>query len=123
MTLGFDRPLYIQPFDHRGSFETGMFGWTGALTSEQTAQIAEAKQVIYDGFKAAVAAGVPKQKAGILVDEQFGAAILHDAKVHGFTTAFPVEKSGQDEFDFEYGEDFPSHIEAFEPTFCKEDPV
>ncbi|MGD0075792.1 MAG: DUF2090 domain-containing protein [Candidatus Binataceae bacterium] len=119
MTLGFDQPLYILPFDHRGSFETGMFGWEGALTPEQTAQIAEAKQVIYDGFKAAVAAGVPKQKAGILVDEQFGAAILRDAKADGFTIACPVEKSGQDEFDFEYGENFPSHIEAFQPTFSK----
>src|SRR5437667_10382962 len=103
MNHGFDQPLYILPFDHRGSFETGMFGWRGALTAEQTAQIAEAKQVIYNGFKAAVAAGVPKQKAGILVDEQFGAAILRDAKAHGLTTACPVEKSGQDEFDLEYG--------------------
>ncbi len=119
MTHGFDRPLYVLPFDHRGSFETGMFGWTGALTSAQAGQIVEAKQVIYDGFKAAVAAGVPKLKAGILVDEQFGAGILQDAKTHGFTTACPVEKSGQDEFDFEYDEDFPSHIEAFQPTFCK----
>jgi myo-inositol catabolism protein IolC len=119
MTHGFDQPLYILPFDHRGSFETGMFGWKGALNAEQTAQIAEAKQVIYDGFKAAVAAGVPKQKAAILVDEQFGAAILRDAKAHGFTTACPAEKSGQDEFDFEYGQDFPSHIEAFQPTFSK----
>jgi myo-inositol catabolism protein IolC len=119
MTNGFDQPLYVLPFDHRGSFETGMFGWKGVLTAEQTAQIAEAKQVIYDGFKTAVAAGVPKQKAGILVDEQFGAAILRDAKAHGFTTACPVEKSGQDEFDFEYGKDFASHIEAFQPTFCK----
>jgi 5-dehydro-2-deoxygluconokinase len=75
--------------------------------------------VIYDGFKAAVATGVPKQKAGILVDEQFGAAILRDARKEGFTTACPAEKSGQDEFDFEYGENFSSHIEAFEPTFCK----
>jgi myo-inositol catabolism protein IolC len=119
MTHGFDRPLYVLPFDHRGSFETGMFGWKGALTPEQTAQIAEAKRVIYDGFKAAVAAGVPKQNAAILVDEQFGAAILHDAKADGFTIASPVEKSGQDEFDFEYGENFPAHIEAFQPTFCK----
>ncbi len=84
-----------------------MFGWNGALTAEQTAQIAEAKRVIYDGFKAAVAAGVPKQNAAILVDEQFGAAILRDAKADGFTIACPVEKSGQDEFDFEYGEDLP----------------
>jgi 5-dehydro-2-deoxygluconokinase len=119
MTRGFDHPLYILPFDHRGSFETGMFGWKGGLTSEQTSQIAEAKQVIYDGFKAAVAAGVPKQKAGILVDEQFGATILRAGREEGFTIACPVEKSGQDEFDFEYGEDFPSHIEAFQPTFCK----
>src|SRR5262249_47544549 len=31
----------------------------------------------------------------------------------------PAEKSGQDEFDFEYGEDFARHIEMFRPTFCK----
>ena len=76
MTVGFDKPLYILPFDHRGSFQTKMFGWKGPLTAEQTAEIAAAKQVIYDGFKAALAGGVPKEKAGILVDEQFGAAIL-----------------------------------------------
>jgi myo-inositol catabolism protein IolC len=119
MNIGYDKPLYIQPFDHRGSFQTKMFGWKGTLTQEQTAQIAAAKQVIYDGFKAAVAAGVPKEKAGILVDEQFGAAILRDAAANGYTTACPAEKSGQDEFDFEYGENFSKHIEAFDPTFCK----
>jgi hypothetical protein len=41
---GFDQPLYVQPFDHRGSFETGMFGWKGEFSAEQTAQIAAAKQ-------------------------------------------------------------------------------
>ncbi len=119
MDIGFDRPLYILPFDHRGSFQTKMFGWRGTLSAAQTAEIAAAKQVIYDGFKAAVAAGVPKEKAGILVDEQFGAAILRDAAKHGYSTACPAEKSGQDEFDFEYGEEFAQHIEAFNPTFCK----
>src|SRR5438309_7475824 len=119
MNIGFDRPLYILPFDHRGSFQTKMFGWKGTLTAAQTAEIAATKQVIYDGFKAAVAAGVPKQKAGILVDEQFGAAILRDAAKNGYSTCCPAEKSGQDEFDFEYGEEFGQHIEAFNPTFCK----
>jgi myo-inositol catabolism protein IolC len=119
MNIGYDKPLYIQPFDHRGSFQTKMFGWKGTLTPEQTAEIAAAKQVIYDGFKDAIAAGVPKEKAGILVDEQFGAAILRDAKAHGYTTACPAEKSGQDEFDFEYGEEFAKHIEAMDPTFTK----
>jgi 5-dehydro-2-deoxygluconokinase len=119
MIRGFEQPLYILPFDHRGSFETGLFGWTGTLTAEQTARIADAKQVIYDGFKAAIVDGVPKGKAGILVDEQFGAAILRDARAEGFTIGCPAEKSGQDEFDFEYGADFAAHIENFEPTFCK----
>jgi myo-inositol catabolism protein IolC len=118
-TVGWDRPLYILPFDHRGSFQTKLFGWPGALTAEQTAQIAASKQVIYDGFKAAIRAEVNGEKAGILVDEQFGAAILRDAWAHGYTTACPAEKSGQTEFDFEYGEDFAAHIDAFRPTFCK----
>ena len=117
--LGYDNPLYILPFDHRSSFELKMFGWGEDLTPEQTAEIVAVKQVIYDGFKAAVEAGVPKEKAGILVDEQFGADILRDAAASGYTFAYPVEESGQEEFEFEYGDDFAKHIEAFNPTFCK----
>jgi 5-dehydro-2-deoxygluconokinase len=119
INLGFDKPLYILPFDHRGSFQKKMFGWDGPLSTQQTAEIAATKQLIYDAFTTAVDAGVPEDKAGILVDEQFGAVILRDAAEHGYTTCCPVEKSGQDEFDFEYGEDFEKHIEAFDPTFCK----
>jgi len=119
MSIGFNQPLYILPFDHRGSFQTKMFGWTGGLSPDQTAEIASTKQVIYEGFKAALQAGVPKQKAGILVDEQFGAAILRDASANGYTTACPAEKSGQEEFDFQYGEEFARHIEVFQPSFCK----
>jgi myo-inositol catabolism protein IolC len=117
--LGFNQPLYILPFDHRGSFQTKMFGWKGTLSPSETAEIAATKQVIYDGFKAALHAGVPERRAGILVDEQFGAAILRDAAAHGYTTACPAEKSGQEEFDFEYGEEFAKHIDALHPTFCK----
>src|SRR5262245_31885389 len=119
MTIGYDKPLYVLPFDHRGSFQTKMFGWSGNLTADQTAQIAATKRVIYDAFRSAVAGGVRKNLAGILVDEQFGSEILRDAVKEGFLTACPAEKSGQDEFDFEHGEDFAKHIEAVGPTFCK----
>jgi myo-inositol catabolism protein IolC len=119
MTLGYNKPLYILPFDHRATFQTGMFGWKGPISPEQTAQIAAAKEVIYDALKAAVAAGVPKDRAGILVDEQFGAAILRQATRDGFITSAPAEKSGQDEFDFEYGDEFATHIEVFDLAFCK----
>jgi 5-dehydro-2-deoxygluconokinase len=119
MPRGYDRALYILPFDHRGSFQKRMFGWDSPLNEGQTAAIAAAKRIIYDGFKSAVGTGVPEEKAGILVDEQFGSAILRDAAAEGIVTACSAEKSGQDEFDFEYGEDFARHIEDFGPSFCK----
>jgi myo-inositol catabolism protein IolC len=108
---GFDQALYILPFDQRGSFQTGMFGWRGRLSA--------AKQVIYDAFRASITIGNSAGKTGVLVDEQFGAAILRDARSRGYITARPVEKSGQEEFAFEYGDDFKSHIEDVNPTFCK----
>lgn len=119
MPRGYDQPLYILPFDHRGSFQAKLFGWTASLSAAQTAKIAEAKQVIYDGLLSALSAGAPQDKAGVLVDEQFGAAILHNASARHLTTACPAERSGQDEFDFEYGEEFERHIDSFDPTFCK----
>jgi len=119
MTVGFDKPLYVLPFDHRGSFQTKMFGWKGALTAEQTETIADAKRLIFEGMVAAVAQGAEPGATCVLVDEQFGAAVLRTAAAEGVVTACPAEKSGQDEFDFEYGEDFARHIETFDPTFCK----
>ncbi|WP_425144914.1 2-deoxy-5-keto-D-gluconate 6-phosphate aldolase domain-containing protein [Deinococcus sp.] len=121
---GYNEPLYILPFDHRGSFEKGLFGWHEPLTPDQTARIADAKRVVYQGLLAALASperpdGVPAARAGLLVDEQFGAELLKDARARQLVTACPAEKSGQDEFDFEYGEAFAAHIEAMNPTFCK----
>ena len=119
MPRGYDRALYILPFDHRGSFQAKMFGFNSPLSDAQTAEISRAKEVIYDGFNAALSNGLPREKTGILVDEQFGAGILRDATSKNIITACPAEKSGQEEFDFEYGKDFARHIEDFDSTFCK----
>jgi 5-dehydro-2-deoxygluconokinase len=107
------------PFDQRSSFEKGLFGWTGALSKEQVEKIAQSKEVIYDGFLLAVSKGVPRESAGILVDAQFGAAILRDAHRNGYITCMPAEKSGQAEFQFAYGEQYATEIERFKPTFVK----
>jgi myo-inositol catabolism protein IolC len=116
---GYDKPLYILPFDHRRSYGSEVFGFKEPMTQEQIAQIAASKRVIYDGFRKAVESGVRKERAGILVDEEFGAAILRDAAKEGFTTAMSVEKSGQNEFDFEYGDQYAAHLDEFKPTFAK----
>ena len=119
MALGYDGKLYILAFDHRGSFQKKMFGIEGAPNEEQTRTISDAKRLIFEGFRKAVAEGAPKDGAGILVDEQFGADLVREAEKEGFIFAMPVEKSGQNEFDFEYGDDFGKHIEDFNPTFSK----
>lgn len=119
MALGYDRPLYILAFDHRGSFVKKFFGITGEPSAEETARIADAKTVIFEGVRSALVAGVDPSAAGVLVDEQFGAAIARAARAEGITLSMPVERSGQDEFDFDYGEAFGEHIEAFDPTFSK----
>jgi myo-inositol catabolism protein IolC len=119
MELGYDHPLYILPFDHRTSFAKGLFGFSPPLTAEQTATVAASKEVIYDALKSAISKGAPRKAAGILVDEQFGAAILRDATAQDFITCAPAEKSGQDEFAFEYGDRWRDHIAAFAPTFVK----
>lgn len=119
MALGYEGPLHILAFDHRGSFRKGFFGVEGAPSPEDAARIADAKRVIFEGFIAALAGGVDRTAAGILVDEGSGEAIAREARAAGLILAMPAERSGQDEFDFEYGEDFGAHIAEFDPTFCK----
>lgn len=119
MALGYDGKLYILAFDHRGSFQKKMFGIDGDPTPEQTATIADAKHLIYEGMEEAVRRGAEAGATGVLVDEQFGGDIPRDAHSAGLKLAMPVEKSGQNEFDFEYGAQFGVHIERFNPDFSK----
>ena len=117
--LGYTKALYILAFDHRGSFQKKMLGIAGDPTPEEAQRISDAKRVIFEGFVQAVSDGAPRESAGMLVDEQFGADIARSARSEGYLLAMPVEKSGQDEFDFEYGAAFGDHILAFDPTFSK----
>jgi myo-inositol catabolism protein IolC len=119
MALGYDGKLYILAFDHRGSFQKKMFGIEGDPNEEQTQTIADAKKLIFEGMLEAVRRGAEAGATGVLVDEQFGSDIPQQARSNGLKLAMPVEKSGQDEFDFEYGEQFGAHIEEFDPDFSK----
>jgi myo-inositol catabolism protein IolC len=120
MALGYDGKLYILAFDHRGSFQKKMFGIEGDPTAEETERIADSKHLIYEGMAEAAETGsVHEDQVGVLVDEQFGSDVPDQAKAHGLKLAMPVEKSGQNEFDFEYGEAFGEHIESFDPDFSK----
>lgn len=119
MALGYHGKLYMLAFDHRGSFQKDMFGIIGDPTPEQIEAICDVKRLIFEGALEAVALGADPSVTGILVDEQFGSDIPARTREHGLKLAMPVEKSGQREFDFEYGEDFGAHIERFDLDFSK----
>ena len=119
MNVGYDKPLYLLPFDHRHSYVKSLFKLEPPLSAVQAARVGDSKQLIYEGFVSAVEEGVPRAAGGILVDEEFGADILRDAQRQGFVTALSTEQSGADEFEFEYGAEFARHIESFDPTFAK----
>ena len=119
MKPGYDRKLYILAFDHRGSFQTKFFGIEGEPDPEQTAMIADAKHLIFEGLQQAVAAGADASVTGVLVDEQFGGSVPAETHAQGLKLAMPAERSGQPMFDFQYGDDFGKHIETFDPDFVK----
>jgi len=120
MELGYDDKLFILAFDHRGSFQKKMFGIEGEPTPEETERIADAKHLIFEGLLlAALDERSEPELTGVLVDEQFGGRIPAEAKERGLKLSMPVEKSGQDVFDFEYDDAFGEHIERFDPDFSK----
>src|SRR6185437_11842911 len=119
MTLGYDQKLYILAFDHRGSFQKKFFGIQGEPDAEQTAIIADAKHLIFEGVLQAVASGADASVTGVLVDEQFGSTVPEEARGRGLKLAMPAERSGQNMFDFQYGDEFGEHILEFDPDFTK----
>ena len=117
---GYPEDLFVLPFDHRSSFEAGLLGIRGRQAdSQEVERLSAYKRVIYDGFLEAIQGGVPKDSSAILVDQKYGDAILADANGRGVTTCTSVEKSGQPEFDFEYGDDFGKRLKDSSPTFAK----
>jgi myo-inositol catabolism protein IolC len=121
MNLGYDGKLFVLAFDHRGSFQKKWFGLESEPTEEETQKISDAKHLVFEGLLHALDEGRDPSITGALVDEQFGAPtnIPGQAREHGLKLAMPVEKSGQNEFDFEYGDQFGEHIQRFDPDFSK----
>jgi myo-inositol catabolism protein IolC len=113
------QPLFILAMDHRDSFGRTLFGVKGDATAEQLAAMRDAKSLIFTAARRVVGTDLGGGRLGVLVDEQLGADVARQAKAAGFTLAMPVEKSGEERFTFEYADDFPAHVEAFDPDWIK----
>ncbi len=113
-------PLFLLAIDHRGSFERGLFQIDGRRpTRDEHAAISAAKDIVFDALLRARARSTNPDSLAVLVDEEYGSAIAAKAAAGGVTLAIAAEKSGQAEFDFEYGDDFAAHLERFHPDYVK----
>ena len=110
--------LFILPFDHRASMLRELGVPPGCrLTAREKQRVTRLKQIIFRGFQLALARGAPRDSTAILVDAEFGAGILREAKRLRIKTAMPVEKSETRVFELE--RNYAALIKKFEPDFVK----
>ena len=121
MALGYDGKLYILAFDHRGSFQKKMFGIEGDPTPEETERRSPTPSTSSSRAwsRRSSAARSAATRSACSSTSSSAATSRSRPRSDGLKLAMPVEKSGQDKFDFEYGDDFGEHIEQFDPDFSK----
>jgi myo-inositol catabolism protein IolC len=112
-------PLLILAMDHRASFGKSLFGVTGDRPdASQRAAMEAAKRLIYAGL-AHARSQLPGGHAGVLVDERYGQQVVEAAHSDGVVLAVPVEHSGRDWFELEWGQDWREHVLSNSPDFAK----
>jgi myo-inositol catabolism protein IolC len=110
--------LFILAFDHKEHFEQLVCRDPAQPTDAEVATIREAKALIHAAVRQTISGGIDRSRAGILIDERYGADLARAAAADGLAFAMPVEKSDQQEFDFLHA-DWQAHISWFDPTFAK----
>jgi len=115
----FVSPLLILPFDHRSSFAKGLLGFKMPLTNAQKKEVTELKKIVYEAFQLSLKKYSHFNWFGILLDEEYGASILREAKKTGTQVCLTTEKSGKEEYQFQYGSAFAAHINRFKPHYVK----
>jgi len=114
-----ENPLLILAMDHRESFGRTLFGVEGDRPdARQRAAMTAAKRLIYAGL-ARARAQLPCGRAGVLVDERYGQPVMDVARSDGVVLAMPVEHSGRDWFELEWGEQWLEHVRSNRPDFAK----
>jgi myo-inositol catabolism protein IolC len=114
-------PLFLLAMDQRSSLLEHTYDESsGEPVDEAEAQRVRAgKQLVYRGVLTALAAGAAREHTGVLVDERYGADVARLAKEAGIQLAMPVERSGRDWFELEYGDDWMAHVDVFDPDWVK----
>ncbi|MFC7496260.1 MULTISPECIES: 2-deoxy-5-keto-D-gluconate 6-phosphate aldolase domain-containing protein [unclassified Nocardioides] len=100
---GWTDPLLIFAMDHRDSYRT-LLGLDGSDPAAETARARAVKRVVLDGFLDALGELDDPRGATVLLDEEYGGPLVADARAAGALVCLPLERSGQGELQWEYGE-------------------
>jgi myo-inositol catabolism protein IolC len=112
-------PLLMLAMDHRESFGRFLFGVRDDRpVAGQRAAMEAAKRLIYAAL-ARAREQLPGGRAGVLVDERYGQPVIEAARSDGVVLAVPVERSGRDWFELEWGQDWLEHVRSTRPDFAK----
>ena len=114
-------PLFLFAMDQRSSLLEHTYDESGGepVDEAEAERVRAGKQLVYRGVLTALAAGASRDRTGVLVDERYGADVALLAKEAGLQLAMPVERSGREWFELEYGDDWLAHVDAFDPDFVK----
>jgi myo-inositol catabolism protein IolC len=116
-----DRVLLILAFDHRASLERDLYGLTAPPTPAQAARISADKLLVYQALLDATGQLPANVQPGVLIDEQYGASVAELASRSAGTVSLcmPLEASGQEWFEFAYGQDWQEHAGFFAAEHAK----
>jgi len=108
-------PLLIMAMDHRESFGRTLFGVKDDRPDAgQRAAMTAAKRAIYAGLVRA-RPELPGGRADVLVDERYGQPVIDAANADRVVLALPVERSGRDWFELEWGQQWLEHVTSNSP--------
>ncbi|ROP58846.1 2-deoxy-5-keto-D-gluconate 6-phosphate aldolase domain-containing protein [Curtobacterium sp. ZW137] len=114
-------PLFLFAMDQRSSLLEHTYDESGGepIDEAEAERVRAGKQLVYRGVLTALAAGAAREHTGVLVDERYGADVARLAKDAGLQLAMPIERSGREWFELEYGDDWMAHVDAFDPDWVK----
>jgi myo-inositol catabolism protein IolC len=114
-------PLFLLAMDQRSSLLEHTYDEPGGEPADEVEaeRVRAGKQLVYRGVLTALAAGASRARTGVLVDELYGAEVARLVKDAGLQLAMPIERSGREWFELQYGDEWMAHVEAFDPDWVK----
>jgi myo-inositol catabolism protein IolC len=114
-------PLFLLAMDQRSSLLEHTYDEPGGEPADEAEaeRVRAGKQLVYRGVLTALAAGASRARTGVLVDELYGAEVARLVKDAGLQLAMPIERSGREWFELQYGAEWMAHVEAFDPDWVK----